>query len=158
MTNQIIYVFGKPCPLHVSLDEALKTPELSLKEGTFYLVLPNANPVPLESLLKPLLTKLLKPVVEGYLSDYQGYFKQRPKAVTYESSEVRWGSCNGKRELTFNWKLAMLPKSIIRYVVVHEMCHMTHLNHDRSFWRLVGKLDPDYKAAMAVLGNTKKSE
>jgi predicted metal-dependent hydrolase len=50
-----------------------------------------------------------------------------------------------KQQLTFNWKLAMAPLEVIDYVVVHEMCHMVHLNHDRSFWRLVGKIIPDYE-------------
>lgn len=158
MANQEIYVFGKPCPLQVSLDETLKTPNLSFSEGVFYLKLPSAGPVNIDGLLKPIMTKMLKPVVEDYLAKHQTHFKQKPKSITYEASEVRWGSCNGKRDITFNWKLSMLPKSIVEYVVVHEMCHMAHLNHDRSFWRLVGKLDPNYKAAMQFLGNTKRSE
>lgn len=158
MANQEIYVFGKPCPLHVSLDEALSSPKLTYTEGIFYLKLPNAEPIALEKLLKPIMTKLLKPLVEQYMAIYQPQLKLKAKSVTYEDSEVRWGSCNGKRELTFNWKLSMLPNSVVRYVVVHELCHMAHMNHDRSFWRLVGKLDPDYKSAMAILGNTKRSE
>ena len=39
----------------------------------------------------------------------------------------------------------MAPLEVIDYVVVHEMCHMVHLNHDRSFWRLVGKMSPNFK-------------
>lgn len=158
MSQDSIYVFGKPCPLHVSLDEALKAPTLRHAEGAFYLTLATKTPIPIEPLLKPVMTKLLKPVVEEFIKDLQSEFRYKPKSITYESSEVRWGSCNGKRDLTFNWKLAMLPKAVVRYVVVHELCHMTHLNHDRSFWRLVGKLEPEYKSAMAFLGNTKRSE
>ncbi len=39
----------------------------------------------------------------------------------------------------------MAPRHVSDYVVVHEMCHMVHMNHDRSFWRLVGKIMPDYR-------------
>jgi hypothetical protein len=39
----------------------------------------------------------------------------------------------------------MAPMEVIDYVVVHEMCHMVHMNHDRSFWRLVGKIMPEYE-------------
>ena len=39
----------------------------------------------------------------------------------------------------------MAPMEVLDYVVIHEMCHMIHLNHDRSFWRLVGKYKPDYE-------------
>ena len=34
----------------------------------------------------------------------------------------------------------MAPPGVIDYVVVHEMCHMVHLNHDRSFGALLVKL------------------
>ena len=39
----------------------------------------------------------------------------------------------------------MAPLEGIDYVVVHEMCHMVHLDHDRSFWRLVGTMSPNFK-------------
>jgi predicted metal-dependent hydrolase len=39
----------------------------------------------------------------------------------------------------------MAPLEAIDYVVVHELCHLQHMNHDRSFWRLVGSILPDYK-------------
>ena len=74
------------------------------------------------------------------------YFKTKPRKVTIEESYNKWGSCNSNRDLTFNWILITKSPEAIDYVVVHEMCHMTHLNHDRSFWRLLGKLLPDYKA------------
>ncbi|MDR4190942.1 M48 family metallopeptidase, partial [Bacillus pseudomycoides] len=31
------------------------------------------------------------------------------------------------------------------YVVVYELWHQVHLNHARSFWRLVGEVMPAYK-------------
>ncbi len=64
------------------------------------------------------------------------------------------GTCNSKRELTFNWKLAMAPLDVIDYIVIHEMCHMVHMNHDRSFWRLVGKYMPNYDEKQAWLANS----
>ncbi|MGL4343625.1 MAG: YgjP-like metallopeptidase domain-containing protein, partial [Cellulosilyticaceae bacterium] len=35
--------------------------------------------------------------------------------------------------------------------VVHELCHLLHLNHDRSFWRKVGTFDPHFKDHEAYL-------
>jgi hypothetical protein len=40
----------------------------------------------------------------------------------------------------------MAPIEVIDYVIIHELCHLTHMNHDRSFWRRVGSVMPDYKA------------
>ncbi len=86
---------------------------------------------------------------------YISLFLRKSKSVTIESSKVRWGSCNSKRELTFHWQLILYPVAGLEYVVIHEMCHMSHLNHDRSFWRLVGKHCPNYKEDMKIIGSEK---
>ena len=39
----------------------------------------------------------------------------------------------------------MAPEESIDYIVVHEMCHLAHMNHSKSFWTYVGKVMPDYK-------------
>ena len=95
--------------------------------------------------LKRFYYKECKSLVEKRIRLYQKEFKVKPKSVSISDSVANWGTCNSKLELTFNWKLAMAPVEVIDYVVVHEMCHMVHLNHDRSFWRLVGKILPDYE-------------
>ena len=86
-----------------------------------------------------------KSLVQARIRFYQPQFKVKPHAVSIVGDERNWGTCDSNRALTFNWKLAMAPVEVIDYVVVHEMCHMVHMNHDRSFWRLVGKLVPDYE-------------
>ena len=37
----------------------------------------------------------------------------------------------------------MLEPSLMEYIVVHEMAHLTHLNHSKDFWALVTKTMPD---------------
>ncbi len=102
-----------------------------------------------EDVLKKAMTRFYKQqckkIVESRIRHYQPQFKMKPKSITISSNKKNWGSCSSLRELTFNWKLAMAPMEVVDYVVVHEMCHMVHMNHDRSFWRLVGKFIPDYE-------------
>jgi len=95
--------------------------------------------------LKRFYYQQCKVLVEKSISSYQSNFKTKPRSIRISDSKSTWGTCDSKRQLTFNWRLAMAPREVIDYVVVHEMCHMVHLNHDRSFWRLVGKIMPDYK-------------
>lgn len=40
---------------------------------------------------------------------------------------------------------AMAPNEVIDYIIILEFCRLTHINHDRSFWRRVGSIIPDYK-------------
>ncbi len=59
--------------------------------------------------------------------------------------KTQWGSCNRKtRALTFNWKLALGPEEVARYVAAHEVAHLVQSNHSKSFWSVVRKIDPDY--------------
>jgi len=68
-----------------------------------------------------------------------------PKSVGIKSYKSRWGSCNSKGEVYFNWRIIMAPQRIIDYVVAHELCHLIHHNHSKDYWKLVESLIPDYK-------------
>jgi predicted metal-dependent hydrolase len=57
----------------------------------------------------------------------------------------RWASCGSGGILNFHWKCMMVPPKIIDYVVVHELCHLHHRNHNDAFWNEVDKVMPDYR-------------
>ena len=50
-----------------------------------------------------------------------------------------------------NLKLALKDERAIEYVVLHEMCHLIHMNHSKSFWDLVEKNMPKYKEYKKLL-------
>jgi len=99
----------------------------------------------MKKLLKRFYYQRCKALVSERIAYYQPNFRVKPRGFKIANNKKTWGTCNSLRELTFNWKLVMAPIEVLDYVVVHEMCHMVHLNHDRSFWRLVGKYVPDYE-------------
>lgn len=66
-------------------------------------------------------------------------------SVYCKSMRSRWGSCNGKNEITLNIFLMMLPWELIDYVLVHELVHTEHMHHGKAFWDRVGEILPDYK-------------
>lgn len=65
--------------------------------------------------------------------------------LTLKEQKTRWGSCSSQGNLNFNWRLVHYPPAIIDYVIVHELAHLTHMNHSAAFWALVAKFDPQYK-------------
>jgi predicted metal-dependent hydrolase len=68
-----------------------------------------------------------------------------PTALAIRDTRTRWGSCNAKGHLSFCWRLVLAPPAVLRYVAVHEVCHLVELNHQPSFWALVETLMPDYR-------------
>lgn len=76
--------------------------------------------------------------------------------VNYNDIKVRryksrWGSCNSRGNLTFNSLLAMVPRSVFEYVVVHELSHLRYLDHSSKFWSLVESIKPNYQQDKAWL-------
>jgi len=70
-----------------------------------------------------------------------------PTTIKIRQYRARWGSCNNRGELSFNYLMMMLPDEVINYIVVHELCHLRHLNHSPLFWQLVAKHFPHYRQA-----------
>ena len=93
-----------------------------------------------------------KNVLKKYINSLANeYILNRVKEVAkilnleYKSAEIisarkKWGSCNNLKQLKFNFRLVMLPKGLIDYVICHELCHLKELNHSKEFWTLLEKI------------------
>lgn len=56
-----------------------------------------------------------------------------------------WGSCSSKRNITLSLNLIQKREELIEYVVLHELCHLKHMNHSKEFWGLVENYMPNYR-------------
>ncbi len=70
--------------------------------------------------------------------------------VTYGKIHVKdqrslWGSCSARGNLNFNWRIIMAPSIVCDYVIIHELCHLVHMDHSPEFWKLVESIDPRYQ-------------
>lgn len=136
---------GNAYPIKIFQDVSVTQDHVVFEGEILHVHVKQLNEEKIKQALKRFYYQQCKTVVEKSISSYQHNFKTKPRSIRISNSKRTWGTCDSKQQLTFNWRLSMAPREIIDYVVVHEMCHMVHMNHDRSFWRLVGHIIPDYK-------------
>ncbi|KPH93395.1 hypothetical protein AMS58_17550 [Pseudoalteromonas porphyrae] len=101
-----------------------------------------------QTLLETFLHEQLESYIEMRVNDYCLKMAEAlPSSIRIQTYKRRWGSCNRRRELTFNLLLVSAPQYIIDYVIVHELAHLKYLNHSAPFWLRVSEFYPNYKQA-----------
>jgi len=65
--------------------------------------------------------------------------------VLVKNQRTRWASCSASKNISLNVKLLFLPAELVRYVMIHELCHTVHMNHSKDFWRFVESHDGNFR-------------
>lgn len=65
--------------------------------------------------------------------------------ISIRDQQSRWGSCSRAGDISLNQKLLLVEPRLIRYVLIHELCHRLEMNHSRAFWKLVATWEQDYR-------------
>ena len=75
-----------------------------------------------------------------------------PSSVQWSGRQrKRWGSCTpADRSIRLSTRLHGMPAWVVDYVLVHELTHLLHANHDADFWAEVAKF-PHHERAKAFL-------
>lgn len=86
-----------------------------------------------------------KRVYEELLKKWAPKIGVAPEKVRIKNIKTAWGICYSNRNMTLNLKLVQMDIKIVEYVIVHELCHLHHMNHSREFWELVGTHLPKFR-------------
>ena len=81
----------------------------------------------------------------------------RETRLQYRKLQIRaqrtcWGSHSSTGTISLNLCLLFLRPRVVRYLMVHELCHAKHMNHSARFWRLVASHEPDWRRLDKALG------
>lgn len=96
------------------------------------------------------------PEVEALRAQAKAYLpvrlKQLAEAHGFEYNRVfikhnvsNWGSCSAKKNINLNLNLMRLPEELRDYVMLHELCHLKHLNHGPEFHALLESVCPNHR-------------
>ncbi len=73
---------------------------------------------------------------------YANQMQLFPKKVKFRGQKTIWGSCSANNTISLNFKLIVAPIQVVDYVLIHELAHIRHKNHSKSFWKLVEQHTP----------------
>jgi len=71
--------------------------------------------------------------------------------ATIRGQRTRWGSCSSTGSISLNYQLLFVSPAMLRYVLIHELCHTVHLDHSLAFHALVARFEPEYKTLESQL-------
>lgn len=78
-------------------------------------------------------------LVQKQIEHFNTFYKFTFNKISIRNQTTRWGSCSKKGNLSFNYKIVLLPSELANYIIVHELCHLKEMNHSARFWELVSK-------------------
>mgnify|MGYP001250011669 CR=1 FL=1 len=84
-------------------------------------------------------------IIKSLVDEYSKNLDLPYKSISFSDTKSKWGSCTTDNRLQFNWRLIMAPLLVIRYVVIHELVHTIHKDHQAIFWNKVRQVNPSYK-------------
>lgn len=103
------------------------------------------------SVLEKWLKARARGVFPVILDDLAARYGFQYNRLSVRGQKTRWGSCSGKGNINLNYKLLFFSAPVVRYVMIHELCHTLEMNHSSRFWKLVEQYDADYQLHRKVL-------
>ena len=92
-----------------------------------------------------LLTERARAIIPPRVAYYASLVGVDYNRVTIRHQKTKWGSCSGKKNLNFNCLLLLTPTEVMDSVIIHELCHLKHMNHSKEFYNEVLRVCPNYK-------------
>ena len=100
--------------------------------------------VPLSDEEKRALIEMAYRIIPERAEHYARIIGVKYAKITVRAQRSRWGSCSVRGNLSFNLLLMLTPTEVLDSVIVHELCHLKHMDHSREFYKDVERAYPDY--------------
>ena len=145
-TGSRLYYMGKSYYVEMFQENSADTITINFTHSKFHIITPPKYKVSglneeIENFYKQKAIEKITPLTKKWAK----IMDVEPEHISFRYSKKRWGSCSSTNRISFNYHLVKLSSSLIEYVVIHELSHITFENHSKDFWKLVHKYLPDYK-------------
>jgi predicted metal-dependent hydrolase len=99
-----------------------------------------------QRLLQGWLIERSRAVLVPWLQELAGTTGLQFNRAQIRRQRSRWGSCSVRGTVSLNCCLIFQRREVVRYLLLHELCHTRHMNHSRRFWQLVERFEPAHRA------------
>lgn len=107
---------------------------------------PHTRALPIaRGLLASHLESLIRRDVSRWLASYVPQLGLAPASLRIRPMKSLWGSLDTRDRINLDLALALAPPAALRYVLVHELCHLKVRNHSPRFWNQVEQLLPGWR-------------
>ncbi|MAE51384.1 MAG: hypothetical protein CMH27_06210 [Micavibrio sp.] len=139
--DRTIPILGADRIINIDYDKARKTTDIKLTPTHLLVKTNKCDPSPrIERFLKNLAREKLTEMAHAKATD----INKPITAIRIGDTKSRWGSCSEDGKIAFSWRLIFAPTLAMDYVVAHEVAHLIHLHHKKSFWNLCRDLSIDF--------------
>lgn len=150
ITGEDLLYRGELYPIKIATADNKKV-TVSFKNNTFLVGVPKVlinEKWPREE-IKEALTRWFKQqacqVLKEKLDYYSALMSLSYNQMRIKDQKTRWGSCSTKKNINLNWRIILAADDVIDYLIVHELAHLSHMNHSQEFWALVAMYSPGYR-------------
>lgn len=127
------------------IDDGTRTRVLQLPDFQLQLYGAARDPERLRQLLRRWLIERAQHRFEAPLRTLAAQLQFAPRRLQVRCQRTRWGSCSRTGTISLNACLLFQTPEVLRYLMVHELSHLRHMNHSERFWAEVERHEPDWK-------------
>lgn len=146
-------LLGTPYTLHIIAQKGNR-----VEIDTNKIIVTTEKPEKTEQLIKKWYIeqakKFLIPLTSKIAIDFKERHKKSPSALELKFVKSYWGVCTSRGVIKLNVELMRAPVECVKYIIIHELCHLIHQNHSKRFYDLLSKECPSWKESKKLLEQT----
>lgn len=150
-------IFGEEYDVQI-LYSKVNNPELNLVGKTIYVNLPNKfKKLKNTAILKVALEKMYDEIARIEIENVMEETRIMLKGLAPENYEIKripnkLAQCTLEdKTITINPDIIKYDKQVLRYVILHEFCHLKYKSHAKGFFKMMEQYMPNYECYDYIL-------
>lgn len=137
--NTTVPYFGKNCILKVKLNQKKNSVKVVKSKFIINLISKRSFRKKIQKTYEEWIKNKASKYLETRTIKLASKIGIKPTKIEIKLLKGRWGSASKDGRISLNSNLLKLPKDIIDYIIIHELCHLKIDNHSYRYWQLVRK-------------------